>query len=345
MSFSSSSMPVLREDPPPDLKLVGSADALAEQKHLAEQAREWLLYAVQEGTPSDVRDYYRSLDPPKLIAFIRNERLDELPDPLIREMMEDGRHEIRSLLAQKKSLLEHPLFFSMGDYVQKYGFSKEEVRARGRETVLKLLREAEKRRKDGNPDWLNKDEVRAAKNMAAHIPDREIAGILSRFAEDYPAVGVALFENPLLASAKVEGVDPKDKAETTRAIMEMLFAISERNINRHTAERNFGWHSLMRAVCLYGDRNPEYREFLEKGIALAQKDPQMAEIFFSSEFSQDTCRQMFSIGWIKSVIKEKKWEGLLKKLWKERFTLGLTNPTVKILETHPDIPKFFYDRR
>jgi hypothetical protein len=165
---------------------------------LAKEAKDLLVYAAQEGTSSDLRAFYNSLDIEKILAFVAVEakHLEDYPKEIVQMLLNDQRKAVVEVLKANPSVRELTQFFSAKEYGEAQGLSHEEVVESGRRAVARVIRRASSKS-------LRDDEVEGVRVMAHNIPDERVVEAMFPLAEKYPSIALELAYNPGLADGQV----------------------------------------------------------------------------------------------------------------------------------------------
>jgi hypothetical protein len=166
---------------------------------LAKEAKDLLVYAVQEGTPKDVKAFYDSLDIEKILALIAVEGRDptELPEEVIAQLLGDTREVVKKALKENPSFFQHSHFFSAKEWVEAHGLSHEEIVENGRNAVAHVLARVSNRE-------LRPEEVEAVGNMARNIPDPRVIETILPLADRDRKIAMELVYNPSLNDSQAE---------------------------------------------------------------------------------------------------------------------------------------------
>ena len=173
------------------------------QEFLANEARDFLIYAAQEGTHQDVQAFYDGLDIEKILAFIEVEGkgLNRLPAVIAEVLLKDPRKEIQDALKANPAIFEHPHFFSVKEWGEMHGLNPEDVVKKGRQCVANILnRVAETGRE------LREEEITGIRNMAYNIPDPAVIEAILPLAEKYASISMELVRNSAITPEQINRI-------------------------------------------------------------------------------------------------------------------------------------------
>ncbi len=168
------------------------------KEFLAKEAKDFLMYAAQEGTPSDIRAFYDSLDIEKVLALIAVEGDDPttLPKEIVSQLLMDSRDVVKKALKENPAFFQHAEFFTAKEWAESHGLSHEQIVANGRNAVAQVLARVSNRA-------LRAEEVVAVCNMARNIPDASVIETLFPLAERNQKIALELAYNPALNADQV----------------------------------------------------------------------------------------------------------------------------------------------
>ncbi|MBI5422100.1 hypothetical protein HZA44_03120, partial [Candidatus Peregrinibacteria bacterium] len=167
------------------------------KEFLAKEAKDLLVYAAQEGTPSDMKAFYDSLDIEKVLALVEVEGNDptDLPREIVGQLLNDTRAVVKKALKDHPAFFQHAEFFTAKELTKAYGLSHEQIVANGRSAVAHVLARVANRE-------LREEEVVAVSNMARNIPDARVIETLFPLAERNRKIALELAYNPGLNAAQ-----------------------------------------------------------------------------------------------------------------------------------------------
>lgn len=167
------------------------------REFLAAEAKDLLMYAVQEGRASDVRDFYNSLDVEKIVALVAVEGKDpmDLPREIVGQLLNDTRAVVKQALKENPAFFQHAEFLTAKELTQVYGLSHEQIVANGRSAVAHVLARVANRE-------LREEEEVAVSTMARNIPDARVIETLFPLAERNRKIALELAYNPGLNSTQ-----------------------------------------------------------------------------------------------------------------------------------------------
>lgn len=169
------------------------------REYLAQEAKDLLVYAAQEGSFQDVKSFYDSLDIEKVLALISVEGKDptELPEEVVAQLLNDTREVVRKALKENPAFFRHSHFFSAKEWVEAHGLSNEQIVENGRSAVAQVLARVTDRE-------LRPEEVEAVVNMARNIPDERVIETILPLAERNRRIAMELVYNPSLNGSQAE---------------------------------------------------------------------------------------------------------------------------------------------
>ena len=180
-----------------------SSKEIHTQEFLAKEARDFLIYAAQEGTPQDVQAFYDGLDIEKILAFIEVEgkELSRLPAVIAEVLLKDPRKEIQDALKANPAIFEHPHFFSVKEWGEMHGLKPEDVIKNGRKCVANILNRVSKTGRE-----LREEEVKGIQNMAYNIPDPDVIEAILPLAEKYASIAMELVRNSTITPEQINRI-------------------------------------------------------------------------------------------------------------------------------------------
>lgn len=332
------------------LYLVGSKqnkqnDISQQQQQEIEEIRELLVFAAQEGDPSEVKDYYNSLDEDKVALFVEQKWLNTLPYQIIEVVLNDFRPSVQEVLKNNENLFTHPNFFTVEDWAKKYNFTSGEIIKNGRKVVAKLLQRAQERIKKEERELLREKEITAIENMARNIPDKEVINVVVHFAKMYPTIASNLIKNPILKGVDKD-IDPQEQSTLIKMVIRELIKSADICIKNEDALSvvREKWTNLIKDTYQLSGQmkvQNESRETKSKILEIIRRHPAAIQSFIGDEnIDTETIRQIISIDFIKNNINNKEYLYIFKNLRSDRYKT-LTKPMIKELEKNSEIKKFF----
>ena len=302
--------------------------AKSEREGWADEVRALLRMSLRDPhvRPWEFQDIYRSFDLEKIAAFAKDVNLSKVPETIYKLLIQEDRDEIMQALIDNKTFDESSQHLSTRDWRRTDGAKMK----RGEERIIAgTLYKVKKEGKN-----LEDRELKALYIMARNIVDKGVLTEMIEFTDRHVDLAEAISKNIIFSDEEIEDISSFDKEELVIYIGNLLLQKADENGNK-----NEDWAYVIKNIY---DKVPRLKN---KAIKIIQKYPNCA-LLLLLEFNldKDVIRNIFQIKWIKSVIKQPKWDKFLKEFYLYCCRIGGLKATLSVLEMHSDIPNFTYKK-